>query len=73
MRRGILAGRSAAGRLPEFMGIAVALHIILWISESEALVGNFKLPALLFRFFELLRCITIAFEREREALHKFDG
>lgn len=57
---------SAAEMLAKFMNIAVTLHITHWISENEALVGHFKLRALMFRFFELLKCITIALERQRE-------
>lgn len=51
--------------LAELINTAVALHITLCISESEALVRYFKVPAPMFKFFELLRCITIALERDR--------
>lgn len=61
---------SAAEMLAGFMNTAVAFHIALWNSEGEALVGHFKLPALMFRSFEILSCITIALQRE--SLRMFD-
>jgi len=43
---------SAAEVLAELMSTALSLHITLWISGSEALIGHLKLPALMFWFFE---------------------
>lgn len=67
MSRGVPVepGMSAAEMLAELVNTAAALHITHWISESEALVRHLKVPALMLKFFELLRCITIALERDR--------
>lgn len=61
-------GMSAAEMLAEFMN-TVPLHNTLLISERKALVGHFKLPALMFRFFELLFFVLQLHLKEREFMY----